>query len=402
MPEYIFHAVDQDGQSVSGEIVAASVAEGVASLESRGLTIQSISTAAYPNIRIVPAASTAADSVDRTHAPESSLDRLFDSAIEHRDTLVPALRALASELPAGQTRHEIEQLIQNVLSVNSGVELRHSPIAIRWLPLLATGFSDDATSRRVSDLIEYASRDSQIRAEQRRLLAYPIVVMFTLWFVLSLLCLIVVPTYEKMFSDFGMNLPAPTLALVGITRQFQFHPLRTILIVVVAAATVYAIVRLWTHFALTTRLFGSLIAGNSPAVGAMSSLTGQLAALLQIGVPVSDALWIAGQGCEHHYFQRAAEQLARDSYARPASLSQSGVASVFPRNMIHALELGDRPSCVALLRELSSLYAQRVHRRVDWSTGAIAQISIVILGIAIGFIVISLLMPLLNLITALS
>jgi type II secretory pathway component PulF len=48
------------------------------------------------------------------------------------------------------------------------------------------------------------------------------------------------------------------------------------------------------------------------------------------------------------------------------------------------------------------MYAGRVHRRVDWVTGAIAQLSIVVLGVLIAFVVVALLMPLLSLITSLS
>jgi type IV pilus assembly protein PilC len=153
---------------------------------------------------------------------------------------------------------------------------------------------------------------------------------------------------------------------------------------------------------MTTRLFGSAVSGNSSNVSAMSSLTGQLAELLQIGVSRPDAIWIAGHGCENYYFKKAAEQLARDAYSQDRPLSDSPAARTFPANVILALDVGDGRPSIGLLRELSAMYAQRVYRRVDWSTGAVAQISIVLLGAIVAFLVIALFLPLVTLISGLS
>jgi type IV pilus assembly protein PilC len=251
-------------------------------------------------------------------------------------------------------------------------------------------------------LIRYATRDLQIRTERFRLLTYPILVTLISLLVLALLSLMIVPTFEQMFAEFGLRLPAPTLLVIEVTRQLRFHAIRTLLMIVGIGVLLYVAARLWTRFSLTTRLFGSVVAGNSASVTAMSSLTGRLAELLQLGVPVADAIWIAGQGCDHYHFRKACEQLAGDAYAHAAPLTQSNAAACFPANVIHALEPGPEGPRIGLLRELSSMYAGRVHRRVDWSTGAIAQLSIVVLGAAIAFVVVALLMPLLSLISGLA
>jgi type IV pilus assembly protein PilC len=332
----------------------------------------------------------------------ATLERYFDAVIERRETMLPALRALVSDLPASRVKRDIEELVSEISEARSSDDLRHSDTAVRWLPLLAAGFSSDATSQRLSDLLRYATRDLQIRTERVRLLTYPALVALISLVVLALLCLLIVPTFEQMFAEFGLRLPAPTLLVIEVTRQFRFHAIRTLLMMVGIGALLYAAVWLWTRFSLTTRLFGSAVAGNSASVTAMSSLTGRLAELLQLGVPLADAIWIAGQGCDHYHFRQASEQLAADSYSQAAPLTQSSAAACFPANVIHALEPGAGGPKVGLLRELSSMYARRVHRRVDWSTGAIAQLSIVVLGAAIAFVVVALLMPLLSLISGLS
>ncbi len=400
MGQYIYEAVDPMGQQVGGEISAANVSEAVNSLERQGLSVLSISATDRQAVSM-----STVEKTGRTSSREpgdASLDRHFDAVLERRDTLVPALNALVSELPSGRTKREIEQLISIVSTAQSGAELRTNDKTVRWLPLLSAGFSSENSTRRLGDLVDYATRDLQIRSERNRLLAYPIILTVMAMFVLGWLCLLVVPIFDNMFGEFGLRLPAPTRAIVGLTRQLQSHPLRTLLIICGVAASLYGAIRMWTHFSMTTRLFGFAVSGNSSSVSAMSSLTGQLAELLQIGVSRPDAIWIAGHGCENYYFKKASEQLARDAYSQDRPLSQSPAASSFPANVIRALEVGPGRPNVGLLRELSAMYAQRVYRRVDWSTGAVAQISIVVLGAIVAFMVIALFMPLVSLISSLT
>jgi type II secretory pathway component PulF len=135
----------------------------------------------------------------------------------------------------------------------------------------------------------------------------------------------------------------------------------------------------------------------------MSSLTGQLAELLSIDVSLPDALWIAGQGCQHYHFKNVAEELAREAHRGTARLSESPIAHNLPSNLLHALQAGpDGGPCIPLLRELSAMYGDRVSQRVDWSTGAMAQFAIVAIGVAVALIVIAVFSPLVSLVSALS
>ena len=406
MADYRYKALDQNGNTVEAEISAANVTEAVRSLETSGLVVVSITSAASE-------ASSAAAVGGQGPAPGTSdsgtagpaepvLDRHYEAILNRRELLIPALRAVTSELPAGKTKRQLDQLIRELTGARSAAELRHSENMIRWLPLLVSGFSTDFNSQRFSDLIAYAVRDQETRNERRRVLAYPVLVMAGALLVFSLLTLLIVPVFDKMFEEFGLQLPTPTAAVVELSRQLRFHPMRMLVVALTGLATVLAARHLWAHFSLSTRLFGFAFRGNSSSLSAMSMLTGQLAELLQIGIPLADAIWIAGRGCESYYYRKAAEQLARDAHSGSPFLRQSRVANRFPANLLHALEVDRGGPSVPLLRELSTIYAERVHRRVDWTTGALTQVSIVVLGVAVGFMVVALLAPLFSLISALS
>lgn len=401
MADYRYEALDPNGKTVEGEIAAANVTEAVRRLEASGLVVAAITAASSgpSGGGIAGSNQNAAGTGSQT---ESILERHFEAILKRREQLIPALQAVSSELPAGSTKHQIDQLIRELSDARSAADLRLSKHMVRWLPMLVSGFSAETSTQRFSDLIAYAVRDQQTRSERRRVLVYPVLVMLGALLVFSMMTLLIVPVVDKMFAEFALQLPAPTLAVVELSRQIRFHPVRTLLLALAFVATIMAVIRLWTHFSLSTRFFGFALRGNSASLSAMSVLTGQLAELLHIGVPLPDAIWIAGRGCESYYYRKATEQLARDAHSGSPYLRQSRVANRFPANLLHAMEVDHGSPSVPLLRELSTMYAERVHRRVDWTTGAVAQISIVALGVAVGFMVIALLAPLFSLISALS
>ena len=281
-------------------------------------------------------------------------------------------------------------------------DLAESRNVVRWLPLLASGFSSENSSRRMTELIAFSTRDVQLRQERTRSLVYPILVALITVFVFALLCLLVVPIFDEMFSEFELQLPLPTWAVIEFSRQVNTNPLRTLSAVLGVAVGVCGGLRLWTYFAMTTRCLGGLVSGNSSSLQAISGLSGHLAELLQVGVSLPDAIWIAGQSCDNHYFKKSAERLAQDARSNKVALSQSRFAKIFPSNLIHALDVNEGKPNIGLLRALSAMYTQRLQRRVSWAAGVVAPMMIIFLGAAIAFIVLALFMPLVSLISGLT
>jgi type IV pilus assembly protein PilC len=383
MPVFSYQAKSDQNQLHTGEIEAASVAEAVSQIESRGWRVDSISQ------------------ITQSKPSSTPLEDHYQAAIERKSAIVPALTALTDEMPVGKAKTELRNLLRALEQAEFASDLRHSKVATRWLPLLVTGFGNESNFRQLSDLVAHASQESEHRRRRRRQLAYPLLITILSVGVVLMFCAIVVPIFDSMFTDFGLQLPYATQLVVTTSRQMQANFVLFFLVIALCIAAIYGLLRLWSHYALTTRLFGFATSGNSANVAAMSRLVRQLAELLSIGVSVPDALWIAGHQSQHYYFKQAAEQLARD--AQRGKLSQSSAAHKFPANMIHALNAGSngQPN-LALLRELSVMYSDRVLKRIDWSTGAIAQGTLVLVGLLVGFFTIALLAPLVSLISALS
>ncbi len=388
---YKFHCLDSRGELTTGEIEAANELEARELLESKGLLVQQIEP--------LPEAKDA-ESDPRKDLPQQSLQeitrQLLRSIWKDRDHITPVILALAAEIHHSKTQNDLRYLASELDSASSPDDLESSKQIMQWLPVLASGLGDQNSKQNLTNMISHAVRDNEIRTERRRLLAYPAFLAMGVAFVFSLFIYIVVPTFEEIFEDFGLELPGSTELVINLSREIRFNPIRMLSKTAGLIAVTVALQKLCSWTGLTHRLFGFIFAGNSASVSLMSILSSQLAELLKLGLPLGSAIRLSANGVKSHYYRNACVRLAKEA-EKNSKLSETKIGKRFPPNMILALETDPGPN-VPLLRELSVLYAERVHCRVDWTSGAISQLAIVMLGIAIGFTVAFLLAPLFTLI----
>lgn len=402
---YSYQAVDGTGESVSGEITAGSVASALQALEQRGLSIRSITEiddrAAQPFE--THSAKSSIPELSKPVGRTSALCQRIEAALERRETVVPALMALADEMPASSVQGAIRKLVDKLQRGTTTAELIEDRVSATWLPVLVSGLTKESSAKRIRILVADAVREVERRNQRLRALAYPLVLSLFVLFVLGSLCAFLVPTFQNMFTDFGLRLPKPTQFLFWCTEQLYFHPLRTFLVIFFLVAIYYAVARFWTRSALPSRFLGFLYAGNSSSLRGMASFTHSLVELLDIDATLPEALRIAGRNCQHPHIESVARSLAEQLEQRTQPLGQFSMLHSLPPTLVYALRLGPEgtPS-IPLLRELSAVYSDRVGGRSEGAGGATAPLAIFAIGVLVAFVVISLFMPLVSMISALS
>ena len=317
--------------------------------------------------------------------------------------LIPAIEALAQELPSGKRRREMKQLAS---SLRDGATIGDSAQDQRsrsWLPVFSRSLATPAAATRLSDWMNQAARESEIRNRRRRVLLYPILVFGFALLVFFGLGQMVVSPFIRMYDEFGLNLPLPTAFLFFWVNEWQHHTMRFVVIAILIIVTGVLLGSVWIKHAMSTRLFGFFVGGTTSNVAAMASLTGLLADLIANGVPLAESLELAGRGCGHRHFEHVALSLANQHRQGLVSLAQSPVAASLPSNVIDALQPSDgSPPRPKLLRELSTIYAERAVQRTEWSTGVVGAFAVLMVGLVVAFIVIALFMPLVSLISGLT
>lgn len=148
---------------------------------------------------------------------------------------------------------------------------------------------------------------------------------------------------------------------------------------------------------------GYFLSGGTGSVRAMGRFTATLAELLNIGAPLNQAITIAGLASKNLRFRIASDQIAADIGSSNQFCHTSAAAHNFPSLVRHALEAGpDGGPSIGLLRQISTHYVRRIQMRFDWWAGLLAPLMLLLVGGGVGFVVLSLFMPLVQLVTTLS
>lgn len=348
--------------------------------------------------------------------------------LEHRDALAPALNAMASELPAGRYRHELSGLVAQLDRGATAEQLCQGPKAINLLlPLLAAGAQPAAAADRYQKMFAESYREQEFRNQRWRVLAYPALVSLIALGVLVFLCVVVVPLFHQVFRSFELSLPGLTLAVLQLSKWLRSQTINVIAISLLAMALLYVFWRVATSLALFDKIFGYLTSGSSRQVSAMAAFTRRLADGLAADMPLPVAIRLAGESSRRRAIQRDARQLADDAADAGQRLDRSRVAGRFPATLIYAISdnarpLGALPSATGagsgagdtkglntattirleLLQQLAEVYTDRTRYRWDWTTGALAPFSIVLVGLVVAIVLLPLLLPLIQLIDALT
>ncbi len=248
---------------------------------------------------------------------------------------------------------------------------------------------------RLSDFMEGQSR---LRNKVMAALAYPTLMSLLGIVVMSLLMITVVPKVTAIFDNLGQELPWNTVLLIFVSRAMAAYWWA---IAIVLGGLIYAFQRWkktprgqlrWDTFRLHAPIFGRLNLLNSVA-----RFTRTLATLLASGVQLLPAMVIGRNVLENARLETVITEAIGsiregESIAEPLKRSK-----VFPPMVTHMIAVGERTGQLEqMLENVARAYEADVETKVVALTSLLEPLLIMVLGVGVGFIVISILMPLMQ------
>ncbi len=317
--------------------------------------------------------------------------------------LIRLLEALAAEPASADLRKQLHYLLSRLRKgINAKQFLNDDRLSV-WLPVIMSSEQSSNLENRYSQWLAQIVNEKMRRRGLMATFTYPALLMLSALLIIVAMCVFIVPTFQRMYAEFGLRLPPPTYLLFTVADLVNYRAPFLLLGLLAAIGLIVLLRKVWVTQAFTTRAFGWLYAGNNISLIAMSRLTSVLAELLDLGAPLSDALAVAGRSSRHAYYRQAAQQLAVHVVDSQFGWQASPVAHNFPRTLLHALSAGKNEQAnVPLIRELSRIYSERVSARVSRGTGIARPIVVVSVGLLVAFVVVALFMPLVQMVTALS
>ena len=394
-----FKARDRTGKVHDGQIEASSSGAVVKTLRDRGLMPLSVSekkaSALQKEIKIpgfggkIKQKEMALFSRQLATMVNSGLTLIRSLSILEDQSENPTLKEVVSEV-----RHKVEQ------GVSLSVALEDHPKAFGTLYVSMVragevGGALDETLTRLADTLEAQAR---LRSQVKSAMAYPVVVLNLIIFIVLAMLVFVVPIFEKMYSDLGGELPLPTQMLINISR---FITGKWWLIAAVFGGLIYAF-RRWKRSEAGSRQWDALklrlpIFGKLTQKVSISRFARTFSVLSRTGVPVLQALDIVAQTSGNHVVSDAVLDV-QSSVKRGESLATPLERhDVFPPMVTQMMAVGEETGALdAMLSKVSDFYDREVDDTVAALTSLIEPMLIVVMGVVVGGILISLYLPMFN------
>jgi type IV pilus assembly protein PilC len=349
--------------------------------------------------------------------PASAGDILARFKRVKADDLVIATRQLATMVESGMSllramyvieeQTENDKLREAFIAVRSDLEAglalsdaleKHPDIFndlyVAMVRAGETGGILDQTLLRVADQLE---KDAALRRQVKAAMIYPILIASFAVAVLLALVAFLVPVFEKIFEDFGGELPAITKFTVMLSHLLTD---RWYFLIVGVAAVVFAFRRWkrsergrmqWDRLKLK---FPMKIGGIVQKV-ALARFSRTFSGLIAAGVPMLEAIDITGKTSGNRVIEKAMEDV-RESVKKGGTLTQpmTQVPEAFPVMVTQMIGVGEETGALeTMLTKVADFYEEQVEAAVKALTSILEPIMIIVVGGIVGFIVIAMYLP---------
>ncbi|MHB1137175.1 MAG: type II secretion system F family protein [Coriobacteriia bacterium] len=331
--------------------------------------------------------------------------RQFATMINAGLSLTKCLSILGSQAENKEFRDIIGQLGKDVEAGQSLSEamMKHTkvfpPIFYNMVKAGETGGVLDEVLLRVADLFE---ADAALKGRIKSAMTYPIAMLALVMIILVAMMIFVVPTFEKMFSDMGGELPLPTQILVNISDGATSWPGLVFVGVIIVVTLAF---KTWVGTESGRYIWDGIVL-RAPIVGplqrksAIARFTRTFSTLVAAGVPILSAMDIVSDTAGNEVVARALKNARAavkegETIAKPLSESP-----VFPSMVVQMVAVGEETGALdQMLSKIADFYDEEVKQAVDALTSVIEPVMMATLGVIVGGMVVALYMPMFQSIT---
>ena len=400
MGAFAYQAIDGNGKKTSGNIEASDLATASKNLRQRGLTVVKLSEGAG-------AASAGGFSLGQISIGSgvksrdlTLFSRQFATMVGAGLTILRSLMILEEQAQSPKLKSVIREVssdIESGRSLSDALEKHPKVFDKLYISMVRAGEIGgvlEMTLQRIASSME--ARDS-LKRKVKSAMAYPTVVLVFALLAATGMILWLVPVFQKMYDGIeGAKLPTITLFLVGLSEKGRKY---FYLIPVVFVTPVVAF-RVWSGTETGRRQWDRIKLRLPMKIGAivqklaLARFARTLSSLIASGVPMMQAVQITGDSSGNSVIEDAMEDIIRSieegrSFSEPLRRH-----AIFPTMVDQMAAIGEETGKMdAMLEKVAEFYEDEVDASIKALTSIVEPIMMILVGGVVGFIIISLYMP---------
>ncbi|SJZ86329.1 type II secretion system F family protein [Selenihalanaerobacter shriftii] len=328
----------------------------------------------------------------------ASFCRQFATMINSGLSLVRSLDILVDQIDNPRLQGAVEEVQDDV---ESGLDLstalgKHPNIFPKlFISMVEAGETGGVLDEALLEMAEHFEKESEMKQQVTSALVYPAVITLVAIGVVTFLVVGILPTFESIFAGMDRQLPLPTRILLQISDLFQSYwyiPLILIGIILFISYRYYRTEngkRKIDYIILKMPIFGDLITKIT-----ITRFSRTLGTLLNSGVSILEGLEVVSRVVSNQVIVdeiNRVRQSVSEGENMVAPLKQN---KLFPEMALQMIRVGEETGTLdEMLKKIAHFYEQEVEHKVEWMVSLIEPVMILVLGVVVGGIVISMMLP---------
>ena len=404
MPVFVYEARDNAGQLKKDKIDAPNMRMATQRLQEQKMTVI--------NIKEQSGGMAQADVLGWYQKFKKVNEQALTVFSRQFATMINAGLAMVRCLDILSEQTEDKKLQQTLIQVRRDVEggstlsnalAKHPTVfSTLYISMVKAGEMGGVLDEVLERLAGFMEKDFALKKKVKSALTYPVVILVMALGIVFFLVTYILPTFVTLFEGMNLELPLPTRILIETTKAVRNPMILFPLIALLVVAGVF--INRYINTPLGKKQY-DLLKLNIPVFGllnkkvAISRFCRTLGTLLSSGVPIMQALEIVGKASGNEIIAWTVGKIRESIREGESIASPLGASGMFPPMVTQMVAVGEETGNLdAMLAKISDFYDTEVEYLLSSLTSMLEPIMIVGMGTIVGFIVVSVFLPLYELI----
>ena len=327
--------------------------------------------------------------------------RQFATMINSGLSLVRSLDILVEQTDHPKLKDAIMSVQENVesgMSLSKALEQEKKVFPQLFISMVEAGEAGGILDDVLLEMADHFENENDMKQKVISALAYPVVISLVAIGVVVFLVTVILPTFVDIFAGMDQQLPLPTRLLLGFSNLFSSYWYVVVGLVAVIAFGIYRYYqtdkgrRKIDWILLKTPLFGDLI--NKISIVRFSRTLG---VLIQSGVSILDGLEVVSKVVSNSIISDKIRESRKSISSGDSIVSPLRQSKVFPQMVLQMIRIGEETGSLdEMLAKIAQFYDQEVEHKVESMVSLIEPALILVLGVVVGSIVVSMMLPMFN------
>ena len=391
--ESVFHweGRDKAGRVIKGEMRAGGESVVAAALRRRGVMATKIKKQAFARGRKISEKDLAIFTRQLSTMLRAGVPLLQCFDIVGRGHSNPSMARLLNE---------IRMDIETGTSLNQA--FRKYPLYFDPLfcNLVAAGEQAGILETLLDRLAQYKEKTLALKGKIKKAMFYPLMIILVAILITAVIMVFVIPSFKTVFTNFGADLPAPTLMVIAMS---DFTVEYWYILLFGTVGSIYFLIQAWRRSPKVQMIVDRLML-KPPVIGellmkaSVARWTRTLSTTFAAGVPLVEALDSVGPAAGNAVYREATKQVQSEVNIGTSLAQAMQNSGVFPNMAVQMTSIGEESGSLdSMLSKVADYYEREVDETVDALASLIEPMIMVVLGVIVGGIVIAIYLPIFKL-----